>query len=150
MNNKEIGEMKETIVADYEARIERLREEMKIELSLLSRFASRFQTTETIETTTKKQRSRKKAGTGKHGKSSSAKARIRAAKKVITGRFLRKDLHNAVNNDGFGEMKDGTFSPNVSRLLADKEIIEIETAIGTKPAVYMWPEERNKPQDVLL
>jgi glycine cleavage system aminomethyltransferase T len=76
-----------------------------------------------------------------------ARERILALKKSITGRFSRKQLHDAVNKDGFGEMKEGTFSPYVSKLIGEGEIIEVEKAVGTKPSIYMWSEEYKKLQD---
>jgi predicted glycosyltransferase len=38
-------------------------------------------------------------------------------------------------------MKEGTFSPYASKLIAEGAIMEIEKAVGTTPSVYMWPEE---------
>jgi len=143
MENIDINQMRQDIIADYNARIDKLKEEMKAELALLSRFASRFQKNQSIETREPLRRIRlnRRSEASEEGKQPTAKDRIMATKQKVTGRFTRKELWDAVNGDGFGEMKEGTFSPYVSRLIADRAIVEIEKAVGTTPSVYMWPEE---------
>jgi hypothetical protein len=144
MDRSEVEEIKKTIVSDYTARIEKLKEEMKAELSALSRVAARIAKTDSAK---KAPVIRYKGpGLGIMERTPTASERILAAKKVLKGIFTRKDLHDAVNNDGYGEMKEGTFSPYVSRLVAKGEIVEVEKSVGTAPGAYIWSEERKEFQ----
>ncbi len=143
MERFDINAMKQTIIADYTSRIEKLKEEMKMELALLNRFASRLQKTQNTETEEPVRRIRlnRRSEALEENRPPTAKDRIMAAKQKLKGRFTRKELWDTVNNDGFGEMKEGTFSPYASKLIAEGAIMEIEKAVGTTPSVYMWPEE---------
>jgi hypothetical protein len=140
MDREQLDSMKASIIADYTAKIDKLKEEMKMELSLLSRFVARFEDTSSIsESPVRRIRIHARSESGE--KLPVARDRILATKKVLRGRFSREELHDAVNKDGFGEMKKGTFSPYTSRMIADGEIVEVEKASGTRPSTYMWPEE---------
>ena len=147
MNKPEIEAIKARIQADYLGRIEKLKEEMKADLAAVSRVASYFEKPSDTETTRPviRRMPLPKSDTADQ-KIPNARDRIIAAKAKVHGGFFRKDLHEAVNDDGYGPMKEGTFSPYVSRMIADGEIIEVEKAVGTKPSTYMWPEEYKELQ----
>ncbi len=140
MDRKEIEAIKARIQADYLGRIEKLKEEMKADLAAVSRVASYFDSPSGTVDRPVLRRVASHLQTGDKGPN--ARERIMAVKNILHGKlFSRKELHEAVDSDGYGIMKDGTFSPYVSRMIADGEIIEIEKAVGTKPSTYMWPEE---------
>jgi hypothetical protein len=145
MDRKEMETIKARIQADYLAKIEKLKEEMKADLAAVSRVASYFESPSKEGDRPRVIRRYVPESTTEN-KTPGARDRIIAAKARVHGPFIRKTLHEAVNSDGFGEMKEGTFSPYVSRIIADGEIIEIEKAMGTKPSTYMWPEEYTELQ----
>lgn len=145
MDKAELDAVRATIVAEYTSQIEKLKEQMSSELNALTRLEARF------KGVTPKQTQHmfmiRKASEPEQSpspKTPNAKKRILDARSVVTGKFSRKDLHAAVNHDGNSEMREGTFSPYVSELIRNQEIIQIEKAVGTKPAVYMWAEEFEK------
>lgn len=145
MDRKEIEAIKSRIQADYSARIEKLKEDMKADLAAVSRVASYFDSPSGTED--RPVLRRVASHLQGRNKGPNARERIIAVKKILHGKFSRKELHEAVDSDGYGIMKDGTFSPYVSRMIADSEIIEIEKAVGTKPSTYMWPEEMELNSD---
>jgi hypothetical protein len=136
MNTSDIEKLKAEIMQDYNARIEKLKQDMETELSLLPRVIARVEKASPIP---------KQVAAPiliRRRKAPSAKDRIRAAKAMITGEFERKKLKDIVDNDGYGVMKDGTFSPYVTEMIKkDKEIIEIQQAAGNKPAILRWADE---------
>lgn len=141
MEKSELDAVRSNILAEYTAQIEKLKEQMNAELSALSRLEARFKglAAKTKSTRTKFPNDVDLTDT----KAPKGRERILATKQIVSGRFSRKDIHAAVNNDGYGEMKIGTFSPYISELIG-KEIIEVQSAIGNEPAVYMWADEYEK------
>lgn len=146
MEKSEIDAVRASIIDEYTplidehtAQIAELNERMNAELVLLAKIEQR------LAAVTGKQKSRRTLPPGfqPEAKPPLGKERIRAAKNKISGRFSRKTLHEAVNNDGYGEMKIGTFSPYISEMIGT-EIIEVQKALGSEPAVYMWAEEHEK------
>jgi hypothetical protein len=144
MEKSEMDAVRASIIAEYTAQIDKLKEEMNAELVVFDKVVQRF---EVVAGRPVGQKSRRTLPPGlqPEAKPPLGRDRITAAKKTISGRFSRKKLHDTVNNDGYGEMKLGTFSPYVSELIG-KEIIEVQKAAGNEPAVYMWAEEYEKLQ----
>ena len=145
MADIDFEELRKAIIEDFSGQIEALKIEMDAELAMVDRIEGRTRTLATEPKVSKrshKSREPKKPGTN-IGKGPSAKDRILEAQQVLNGEFTRKELHAAVTKDGRGEMKSGTFSPNMTSLLGNK-IIEINKAVGSNPATYMWSEEFEK------
>uniref|UniRef100_C6DZD5 Uncharacterized protein n=1 Tax=Geobacter sp. (strain M21) TaxID=443144 RepID=C6DZD5_GEOSM len=140
--------VRQTLMANYKAKIDALVAERDKELALLDRLVELSKSLPgkpqgTRSTTRRSRRTKFPQGYGPdEPKKPSAKDRIRAARQILTGDFSRKQLHEAVNNDGHGEMKIGTFSPNMSQLVGS-EIIEVQKATGNNPAVYRWKEQED-------
>jgi len=134
MDKTELDAVRASIITEYQTQIDKLKEEMNAELAALTRLEQRFKG---LAGKQKSHRTKFPPGYQPEGKPPMGRERILAAKRILSGRFSRKDLHAAVNNDGHGEMKVGTFSPYVSELIG-KEIVEVQKAIGNEPAVYMW------------
>lgn len=138
-----IAEMKSEIRNKYETRIEALRQEMESILASLSTAEETLGETHSLLRSASHQGSivkKTRASDGKN-RTPSAKSRILALKDSKHGRFLRMELYDEVNNDGYGEIPIGTFSLPFSQLTKCGEIIAVEKGFGNTPSTYMWKEE---------
>lgn len=144
MDMNEIEILRKNIEDEYRTKIEELQQRKEIELSLLDRLATRIKESGLMEKDTRPILRRRRLlsnGQDTTRPSIGARDRLRAAKNKLHGKFTRVDLRNVVNNDGMGEMKEGTFSPNITDLLNAGELILIDKFGGNKPSTYMWADE---------
>jgi hypothetical protein len=141
MERSEIERLKIAMRAEYEAKITKLKEELEIVLSSLSRAEETLCVSKIVQpslfppTQAPKAKRLKKALRRKM--IPTVAKRIAAALDRMDGEFGTAELLAAVNSDGFEkEVKRNVFMPEFSTLKKENKIIVVREYHGNVPGIY--------------
>lgn len=151
MNKEEIAIVRQSIIDDYNSKINQLHSDMDTELQALARLEVRFTKISTDAETSKQQgtnkilirRTRHHEDVGKHTVTSPSVAFKNALRK-ISGSFTRDEFHDRANLEADNPIKNGTFAPLFAGFVKHKAIIQVGQKTDSKALVYQKAEEVNK------
>ena len=144
MDDNVISQLREVIKAEYQVKIDKLREEMEAELIALSRLAPRLKSLSPLEANEMPQESvkaRVKSTRTKFPELPSIKDRLRGALNRMQGTFTSAELFDNAIHDATGvDISKPTFHSILSRMIKDGEIAIVKKQFGFTPGTYKKPE----------
>ena len=137
MNKLQIAEIKSSIRTEYETKINKLKEEMEVALSALSRVEETLYQSNLIQSELPIPTRADTPPVGNIRKVKGVPSRVNAALSKMYGEFKSRELWDVANNEGDRKkISRKNFAPCFSDLKKSGKIVVIKEPMGNNPGIY--------------